>query len=253
MQNHIFQHRRPREGLARLAARAADPGFGAALLAHLAQVAPMANLGAFHMPDLGAPAPRLTLWSGEMSSYWFNRNAATILADDMAKEDIVSRIRDARSELLIDRWHPPKGDPRAPIYARDGVIERVTVSSRVGHGGLLTFLLRGNAQGWITQGEMAALEVELPLAHELIALRHRILSPAPGASARSLRERGVGAFGALTPREAEICDCVVRGLSVAGSAAELGISENSIRTLRARAYRRLGVGSAAQLVAMVLR
>ena len=40
--------------------------------------------------------------------------------------------------------------------------------------------------------------------------------------------------------------------AVAGSALELGVSENTIRTLRRRAYRKLGLTSATQVVALVL-
>ena len=53
-------------------------------------------------------------------------------------------------------------------------------------------------------------------------------------------------------REAQVCDLIVKGISVAGSALELGVSENTIRTLRRRAYRKLGLTSATQVVALVL-
>ena len=59
-------------------------------------------------------------------------------------------------------------------------------------------------------------------------------------------------FVTLSPREAEVSDQAVRGVSVAGTALALGVSENSVRTLRKRAWRKLGVGSATQLAALVL-
>ena len=75
---------------------------------------------------------------------------------------------------------------------------------------------------------------------------------APRASATALRERNVAGFASLSMREAQVCDLIVKGISVAGSALELGVSENTIRTLRRRAYRKLGLTSATQVVALVL-
>ncbi len=244
-----------RDAVARLVATVPTDGFGAALLAHIRSATEIANFGAFYVPDLRRPEPVLTVWSGRMSDYWFNRNARTITSHDSLRRDFADRIRRAPSQgLVIDRWHPPEGDPRAPIYARDQVIERVSVASRMGRGGFVSFYLRAVQSGWLSDTDITGLHRVLPLAHELIGLRHRIVgtTPLPARTASDLRLRNLGRFAALTPREAEVCDHAARGLSVAGTALELGISENSVRTLRKRAYRRLGVGSATALTAMIL-
>ena len=248
----------PRDAAARLAASVPGPDFGQHLLAHIRAAASIANFGAFYISDMARPDPVLSVWSGEMSDYWFTRNARTILSNDLLRDDIVARIARARDGgLSVERWHPPADDARAPIYARDGVIERVTVSSRSGRAGFLSFYLRGAGAGWISAAEFSRLKQVLPLAHELIGLRHRIVGSeafhfSARASASSLRERNVARFGTLSPREAQVCDLIVRGVTVAGSALELDVSENTIRTLRRRAYRKLGTATAAQLVALVL-
>lgn len=246
----------PRDAIADLVATVPTDRFGAALLAHIREAAEIANFGAFYVPDLNRPDPVLSLWSGRMSDYWFNRNARTITSHDSLRRDFADRIRRAPSEgLVIDRWHPPADDPRAPIYARDRVIERVSVASRMGRGGFVSFYLRGAQSGWLSDEDVTRLRRVLPLAHDLIGLRHRIVGAAPLPAARTatdLRARNLGRFATLTAREAEVCDHAARGLSVAGTALELGISENSVRTLRKRAYRRLGVGSATALTAMIL-
>lgn len=253
-----ISHPLPRDGAARLAAAVPGPDFGHHLLAHIRSAASFANFGAFYIADMARPDPVLSVWSGEMSDYWFTRNARTILSHDWLRDDIAARIaRAPEGGLAIERWHPPEGDPRAPIYLRDGVIERVTVSSRSGRAGFLSFYLRGAGAGWIGDAEFTRLKQVLPLAHELIGLRHRIVGSeafhfSPRARASALKERDVGRFGALSAREAQVCDLIVRGITVAGSALELGLSENTIRTLRRRAYRKLGTASAAQLVALVL-
>ena len=158
---------------------------------------------------------------------------------------------------MIERWRPAPEDPISPIYARDQVIERVTVSSLNDRVGFQSFFLRGEKSGWFSDQEMQRLQQVLPLVHELIGLRHRIVGAAAtgqAASARAstLREQDAGPFGALTPREAEVCDFGVQGLSVAGTALELGVSENTIRTLRRRAYGKLGVHSSTQIAALIL-
>ncbi|MCA0873255.1 LuxR C-terminal-related transcriptional regulator [Seohaeicola saemankumensis] len=248
----------PRDALARLVASVNEPGFADRVLAHLREAAPVANMGAFYVADMAQPRPVLSLWSGEMSGYWFNRNARRILSHDLLQADILARIRAAPpGGLALERWHPDADDPRLPIYRRDGVIERLTVSSRSGRSGVLSFYLRGRDDGWFSARDMDRLAAVLPLAHELIGLRHRVTGSeafhfSGQASASGLRERDVGGFGTLSAREAEACDHVIRGLSVAGTALELAISENTVRTLRRRAYRKLGVNSATQIVALVL-
>ncbi|MEY8838417.1 helix-turn-helix transcriptional regulator, partial [Cribrihabitans sp. XS_ASV171] len=120
------------------------------------------------------------------------------------------------------------------------------------------FYLRGAASGWIAPEEFARLRGVLPLAHELIGLRHRIVGSeafhyTARSSASGLRERGAGLFADLSAREAEVCDHVVRGVGVSGTALAMGISENTVRTLRRRAYRKLAIHSAAQLVALAMQ
>ena len=242
----------PRDPAAALVATLPTDGFGAALLTHICQAAEIANFGAFLVPDLRDPQPVLSVWSGRMSDYWFNRNARKIASYDELRRDFSERIlRAPPGGLVIDRWHPPADDPRAPIYHRDKVIERVSVASRTGRGGFVSFYLRADRLGWLSEADMAGLHRVLPLAHELIGLRHRLVG-ASGATATGLRERAVEPFTALSSREAEVCDHATRGVSVAGTALEMGIAENSVRTLRKRAWRKLGVGSATALAALVL-
>jgi DNA-binding NarL/FixJ family response regulator len=98
----------------------------------------------------------------------------------------------------------------------------------------------------------------LPLAHELINLRHRIVgseaySLLPTASVSGLRARGIASFLKLTPRETDVCDCLVKGLTVKGTALHLNLAETSVRTLRQRAYRKLNIVSAYELLAMLAK
>jgi len=248
----------PRDDIAALTAAVPQSGFAQHLLAYVRRAADIANFGTFYVTDMNRPEPVLSIWAGEMSGYWFNRNAKRILKQDTLMQSILQRIEAARGGgLVIERWRPAPEDPISPIYARDGVIERVTVSSCSDRIGLQSFFLRGEKSGWFTEDEMARLKQVLPLVHELIGLRHRIAgataySRSASGRASDLRQRNAGPFGALSRREAEICDLALQGMSVAGSALELGISENTIRTLRRRAYGKLGVSSATQIATLIL-
>lgn len=247
-----------RDGIAALAASVLRPDFAEQTLAYIRRAADIANFGTFYVADMGKPAPVLTIWAGEMSGYWFNRNASTILANDLLMESILERIRAAEGgDLMIERWRPAPEDPISAIYARDRVIERVTVSSFQDRIGFQSFFLRGEDAGWFTDKEIQHLSEVLPLVHELIGLRHRIvggtaLTDQVSGRASLLRIQDAGAFGRLTPREAEICDLALVGRSVAATALDLGISENTVRTLRRRAYGKLGVTSAAQIASLIL-
>jgi DNA-binding CsgD family transcriptional regulator len=55
------------------------------------------------------------------------------------------------------------------------------------------------------------------------------------------------------PREVEVCSRILYGLSSAGIAVDLDISETTIKTYRKRAYKRLAVRSERELIAWYLR
>jgi DNA-binding CsgD family transcriptional regulator len=53
----------------------------------------------------------------------------------------------------------------------------------------------------------------------------------------------------LTPREAQVCACIVLGNKVTGTSRRLGISTHTVATHRKRAYSKLGIGSQNELFA----
>jgi FixJ family two-component response regulator len=64
--------------------------------------------------------------------------------------------------------------------------------------------------------------------------------------ARALLER-------LTPREREVCDCIVRGLRSKEISAELGAAVKTVNVHRGRIMAKLGISSIAELVRLVTR
>lgn len=222
----------------------------------LTSITRIENFGAYHIANLAAPNPVLSFWSGRISDYRFQRDADLILADADTKTKIIDLVQSAPDHAVaIDRWHPSDCNDRKAIYHRNGVIERVAVSSKDGRSGLRSFYLRSHKDGWISDDEFAALCAVLPIVHQLIGLRHLIIGTArhgigDGANATRLRNTGADKFRDLTPREAEVCDLLLDGKSIAASALELGISEATVRTLRQRSFRRLDIGSARELMAL---
>ena len=245
--------------LAHLIASVPKEEFGSAALSFLSSVTRIENFGAYHIPDLAVPKPSLSFWSGRISDYWFRRDADLILGEKDTQAQIKRDIQAAPAHgVKIDRWHPEEGSKRRTLYDRNGIIERVAVSSRDGRSGLRSFYLRSSVDGWLDDGEYRALCTILPIMHGLIGLRHQIIGTArhtlgDWGNATRLRDTNVGGFGDLTPREAEICDLLLDGKSIAASALELDISEATVRTLRQRAFRRLDVGSARELMALFIQ
>ena len=246
-------------GLARLITMVPKDAFGDEALAFLSNVARIENFGAFHIADLARPDPALSFWSGRISGYWFQRDADLILGSRDAQSRIIAQMQEAPTNgVHIERWHPKSGTKRSAIYKRNGVIERVAVSSSDGRAGLRSFYLRSAADGWFGDDEYKALCEVLPIVHGLIGLRHQIVGTArhgigDGANASRLRDNNVPRFGDLSQREAKVCDLLLDGKSIAASALQMDVSEATIRTLRQRAFRKLHVGSARELMALFIK
>ncbi len=258
MSDKIYRAEHTLEDLSALIASVPRKTFGKEVLDFISQSALIENFGAFYFSDLAHPKPVLSVWSGRISDYWFQRNAKAILNDPTIQNSLVAMMQSAPSDgVVIERWHPDGTDPRRPIFERTNILERIGVYSRNGKSGFLSFYLRGTAAGWISGDEFRLLRESLPVVHGLIGLRHSIVGSenfqfTARASASSLKERGIAGFGQLSKREADVCDAAISGITVAGTAIELSVSETTVRTLRQRAYRKLGVRTANALMALIM-
>lgn len=245
--------------LARLIAVAPREEFGRETLDFLSNVSRIENFGSYQIADMARPSPILSFWSGRISDYWFQRDAERILGSPDGQSRIIAHIHKApEGGVHIDRWYPKVDSRRAAIYKRNGVVERVAVSSRDGRSGHRSFYLRSAADGWLSEQEYAELCNVLPIVHGLIGLRTQIIGTArnrstDGSNATRLKDNNVRGFVELTPREAEVCDLLLDGKSIAASALQLNISEATIRTLRQRAFRKLHVGSGRELMALFIQ
>lgn len=68
----------------------------------------------------------------------------------------------------------------------------------------------------------------------------------PGSASRDVRQ----AFASLTPREAQVLACIARGLDNARIAADLGVSDKTVRNNVTRIFDKLGVQTRAQAIVL---
>lgn len=151
-----------------------------------------------------------------------------------------------RKALLLMHWHAREIPlpHRAEIYSRNGLQERLSIVTRDADDGLLAVnLYRHESQRPFRDGEIDAIG---RLSQPLMACVHRHIALAHGRPPR----RDV--MQALTSREREVCERLLKGWTHDGVAADLGLSPTTVKTYRDRAFERLGIRHRHQLFALVL-
>jgi FixJ family two-component response regulator len=89
---------------------------------------------------------------------------------------------------------------------------------------------------------------------ELLALVERALAEdAELASKREARDRARARWATLSPREQDVCRQLAKGLLHKQIAAELGTVESTVQAQRTRAFKKLGLGSVADLIRLMVR
>jgi len=163
-------------------------------------------------------------------------------------------------QVAVLRMHAdeaPSAQHREAIYRRHGMVERLSVVQREGDDALFAVNLYHHAhQGRFSDGELAGFA---GLAGLLLAAvqRHVALAPADGAAATpdaagGLRGALLARCPALTARELDVCERLLRGWTYDGIAADLGLGLATVKTYRARAFARLGLHFKSELFAAFL-
>lgn len=141
----------------------------------------------------------------------------------------------------------PSTEHRDRIYRRHGVLERLSVAARDDDGSLLAVnLYHHEHQGPFSGVERERFEAIAPL---LLAAVRRHLDLAGRAAPADPRAALQRACAALTARELDVCERLLRGWSHDGIAADLGLSVATVKTYRARAFERLGLHFRSELFA----
>lgn len=141
----------------------------------------------------------------------------------------------------------PNAAHREAIYRRHQVLERLSVAQRTEDDGLFAVnLYHHDHQGPFGDAEVAGFAALAPLL--LAAVQRHVALQAPAAPADprgALQAR----CPALTARELDVCERLLRGWSYDGIAADMGLSVATVKTYRARAFERLGLHFKSELFA----
>ena len=159
-----------------------------------------------------------------------------------------SRVAPGHTAVLHMRADDaPNADHRDIIYRRHGILERLSVAALEGDGSLLAVNLYHHAhQGPFSAVERAGFE---SLAPALLAAVRRHLALTETAAVPDARAALRQACPALTARELDVCERLLRGWSHDGVAADLALSVATVKTYRARAFERLGLHFRSELFA----
>ena len=115
-----------------------------------------------------------------------------------------------------------------------------------GPGLLAVNLYRQQGQAAFSDGVIDAVR---GLTRPLLACmpKHLVLARAAGGS-----NRAYAALQALTGRELEVCQRLLKGWTHDGIAADLGLSAGTVKTYRDRAFDKLGIHCRNELFALVI-
>lgn len=136
---------------------------------------------------------------------------------------------------------------RHVFYEGAGVVERACIAFWDGAQFFSTSMYRSAASGPFDKASLDRLVWLAPVLASCIA-RHAGLMDDP-ERVFVVRE----AFDKLSPREGEVVKLLLRGFPNRGIATQMGVAEDTVLTLRKRAYAKLGVSSVGELYALVGR
>ncbi len=124
------------------------------------------------------------------------------------------------------------------------------------HPGLAVVFVtgRGDVSASVQAMRAGAVDfVEKPFDESrlLEAIERALGHAAARAASRTEVDDARGRLARLTPRERQVCDLVAQGLLNKQTAAELGMSENTVKVHRSRLMVKLDVASVADLVRLV--
>lgn len=157
-------------------------------------------------------------------------------------------------DLAVQRVRPAdiaSAGFRRRFFEEPGIVERISFIQRSPGGWRGLNIARHADTGPFSERELDALGGLARLA--LPMLRVRTVVPAAAVPAVGvIEERFARHWPSLTRREQQVCARAVLGMSVPETAKDLAIAPSSVVTFRQRAYRRLGIGRAAELTGLVM-
>lgn len=172
-----------------------------------------------------------------------------------ARDRSFEPVRRAPRPLLL-RLRAEDAAPahRDAIYRANGMVDRLSVARCEADGSVLAV----NAYRHADRGRFEAQDVAVfgRLAGPLLAAASRqitwLADAAPVPVEDTPRERLLAQAPSLTPRELDVLQRLLQGLTYDGIAADLGLSVATVKTYRARAFERLDIHFKHELFARFL-
>ena len=261
--------------LARVMAVVGRPNFAADALAGLDEAMGAASWAVYRLHPRRAPVLHCAASRGVPDStgecFAIYRDAGLYRRD--RSFDAV-RAEGGLNGAVMLRMHAdeaPSADHRQAIYLRHGMAERLSVARLEGDGSLLAVNLYRHAphQGF-SDAHVARFGRIAPLLLAAVA-RHAqwqdeqtppsfgvqpgeptAVPAAVPAAVSTRREALRRRCDALTPRELDVLERLLRGMTYDGIAADLGLSLATVKTYRARAFERLDIRFKSELFASLL-
>lgn len=239
-------------GLAGLIDCIGQPDFGQVALARLNRVLAAGSWAAYR---LHADSPPSLCLSGSLgipdsTRDCFSAYRAGLYRSDSSFERAAPQVRAGVPVVAHWRAEEITRPQREQIYDRYGMHERLSLvcADSQAEGILAVNLYRHAHQPRFGEGEIDFVQT---VGRSLLACvqRHVALVPATTADpALALQTR----CPALTERELQVCVRMLKGLTLDGIAADLGVSAATAKTYRNRAFQRLGIHFRNQLFDLVL-
>lgn len=244
-------------GLADLVDATGTVEFGAKLLRHLAgacgaDYCAVFRVGADRPSELvtgshdGSAKAQTRVENYLQRQYWVNDPAMVYAQTQLTGQDpMLMRVDVTRLK-----------DPVVREEIWPGICDRVVIAGKSRDRTYSMSILREGRGGFSTAdmeriGTSADLLISLLAKHEELtgSLKNDLtgaISSLPDIEAR------ISNASALTAREAEVCARILYGLTTTGIALDLGISNETVKTSRKLAYRRLKIGSEHELMSWYL-
>jgi DNA-binding CsgD family transcriptional regulator len=231
------------------------PGFETAVNSAFAEIVPSVRLYMFEGADRRGPTQlRLARCEPDIQPYLdaYERQYEPI---DPVREAVDFLLR---SETVLMRLVPDdirQVGFRNRFFDACEIVERNSLLQRTSAGGWRCMTIsRNRATGPCSELEMAQF---VALAQLLLPMmsRHWAHHPAamlPKMSVPEIEQRFSDRFPELSRREREVCARAALGISVEGTALDLGIAGTSVLTYRKRAYARLSVSGPYELACLVM-
>lgn len=225
------------------------PRFGELALSELNKLMPLGWWSVYSV-NRDAP-PQLHLLGcheipdGTWESWTVYRNGLYRHDETFAAADQV--VQGASAALTHLQARDVRPDHREQIYTRHRIRERVSLVRRHSNAGMLSMnFYRHEEQPRFSDSDVERLAGMAAPLFSCVDVHLRstraLVDPAPA----------VPNLAALTRREREVCERLLRGWTHDGVAADLGIAAGTVKTYRDRAFERLGINSRHELFALTL-